>query len=788
MAILLPTVFLSNMGMSAIRRHAPNETSRKKALAQSKYALPFWSFVISIGVLRSTRYYLGIVLSPILSPGNNVNTDEHGVVIGWLLWIWGMLSTTFYWSTKIATACIAPTIAWTILSILILCRYIGPFYPIGKKYREALFINNAFSHGRAQNFSARCSCIPVRTNPLFGKLHRILRNFTSKSRFLDFIANGLDRLSAPSTPVVIANAKSPTDTKISNENNGRQRTTPVMIAQPFTNTNTTDARLNNVDGIRDFLNNIISSTSARYNRPGLLSMLVQGLAHAAGGCIFARISILTHASSTCKMQYNSGVNAVIVLSCVLAPILELYSNIHESELHYSRYSSFVCDSLLDAGSNYRRNFSLWHILVAMATDMVKRVKQSVLGVAMLSHFIATAAIFLWSRVGQFVPAASPSMHPSLSFSDIMQSLLISYLATIILVSVMVIQDVLTRWAVCASGMDADVLMFQTSKSKGSEDFLVEDLITQSVLMGDGRTVEMVVSPAEIHQPGTMAPFKTLHEDEIRRNELAATSFAQWIEHSSTKSAEKLSVDILRMCILESLGGGGSTSSGHEQSHPFYFGGARHVAAIRRRLDLSAATASPGRQPIVVPIVRALCAFAGGVGDAMSRFYRVMDKNGKSTGRNDTSVELWNLPPGSLNAMQFSIVAAARLVVMNSVIIDKSGHVFVNSVKRNDHLSLLLPCVLQSAFKLRCGINKYAEAKAKVNEVNLSTYDKGGENDGLACFIAAECPDLLFALSACNNSARMAMKTIVELGDRMLEEILLRQKWKGDMQQWLDGLH
>jgi hypothetical protein len=35
---------------------------------------------------------------------------------------------------------------------------------------------------------------------------------------------------------------------------------------------------------------------------------------------------------------------------------------------------------------------------------------------------------------------------------------------------------------------------------------------------------------------------------------------------------------------------------------------------------------------------------------------------------------------------------------------------------------------------------------------------------------------------------MAMKTLVELGDRMLEEILLRGKWKGEMRQWLIGLN
>lgn len=590
----------------------------------------------------------------------------------------------------------------------------------------------------------------------------------------------LDRLSAPSTPVVTPDAKNGNDAKSTNGKNGVQSTTPAMSGPPPAKITT-----NNADSIGKLLKGIISSASARYSRPGLLSILVQSLVHAIGGCIFARAYLLPHIGFIYRTElYNSGVDTIIVLSCALASTFELFAQVQDSELHYRRYSSIVCRSLHIAGGNRRYQFSLLHIFISVARDVLNRVKQSVLGVTILSHGIATTSVLLLSHLGRILPAANASILPPPSFSDIMQSLLISYLAGIILVSVMAIQDVLTRWAVCASGMDADVLMFHTPKSERDAEFLVEDLIAQSVLMGDGTTVEKVIRSTDIHLPSSMTPFKTLHEDEIHRNELAAASFVQWIEQSSTKSGVELSVDILRMCILESLGGGGSESSMRRQSHPFYFGDASHTAAVRRRLDLSAATASPGRQPIVVPIVRALCAFAGGVGDAMSQFYRETDANGKPVAR----LELWTLPPASLDAMEFSIIAAARLVVMNSVNIDESGRAIVNSLKRNDQLSLLLPCVLQSAFKLRCGISQFAEAKAKADEINLSTYDKSGKGDGLGCYIVAECPDLFRVWSACNNSAKMAMRTIVELGDSMLEEILLRRKWKGGMQQWLVGLN
>jgi hypothetical protein len=344
---------------------------------------------------------------------------------------------------------------------------------------------------------------------------------------------------------------------------------------------------------------------------------------------------------------------------------------------------------------------------------------------------------------------------------------------------------------------------------GDASFLAEDLIVQSVLMGDGLTVDAVIAaPPGGTTSRTTSATLTLprsvgnnhQEDEIYRNEMATASFSTWIELSSTTASGLLSDDILRMCILESLGGGGSSPRSPAGTAPqggsYYLGRPRHAAAVRRRLDLSAATSCPGRQPIAAPIVRALCAFAGGIGDALSRFYRIRsdgddydqnDGRRPSSSRREEAAELWKVPPGSLHAAEFAIIAAARLVVMNSVVLDKRGRAVVNASRRHDRLSLLLPCVLQSAYVLHRGIHEYAEATASMCGLDLSTYDTTGKGDGVGCYIVAECPDLCPVLSACKDSAKMAMKILVASGDRSFEDLLLRRKWKGDMQQWLVGL-
>ena len=345
-----------------------------------------------------------------------------------------------------------------------------------------------------------------------------------------------------------------------------------------------------------------------------------------------------------------------------------------------------------------------------------------------------------------------------------------------------------RWAICAPGLNVDALMFQSSMSlhKKLPKFLAEDLFIQSMLIGDGATVNEVINPpgAEFDRKTTF--FQNHQDDEIFRNEKSIASFAGFIRLSSTNLSGKLSDDILRMCLLESLGGGGSASPLPHKTNTFYFGEERHTAAVRKRLNLSAATASPGKQSIAVPLVRALCTFAGGLGETMIQCYRQKQMDDISLGSKN-STELWIVPPGSLHAAEFAIIAAARLVVMN-LVTEKHGRIVVNASKRHDRLSLLLPCVLHSAFKLRCGMLEYARATAEMNGVNVSSHDKGDKGDGLGSFIALKCPQLCPVISACDDSAKMVIQTLMESGDRTLEYVLLRGSWRGDVQNWLVDLN
>jgi len=763
--IISSTLLLVRTGKIVITSHFADEKARTKFLAQSMFALPFWSMVFSIFAVRMLHSFFG-VFRPLFAETLASSTTEASSR-RWLSLILGLMGTTSFWTIKTCCFTFLPSMAWAWISILVAIRYTGPFSPI-----------------------LRCSSTPLKTNPFDAALTKLGRNFTSKNRFLDMIANGLDKLSA---------ATSPDQTKRVTTTTGTAATTTQKIddrkplLQPKNNvtsaaTKTSDDGIFGKDGMIELLK-LSSATNARYSRPGLITIAIQVIVNIIGGHIFAHTFIIPFLGNVLN-KLDETVVVVTVVSCLLVPVLELFSIISETELHYGHYSS--AGDMLAAGRKEGKLVSR-QFLIDLRTDVLQRVQRSLFGYAMITPIIATLTISLWAHFGQYLlNGGSFSLAPP-SYPAIMQSLLISYITVAFTFIALAIQDVLTRWAVCAPGVDADILLYQTSTKtlaeakktapattakssvtstpKSKKKLLTEDLLIQSILMGDGNTVSQVIANPDTETQQSMTLFKSHQDDEISRNDKAVASFAMWIQSSSTTASGRLSDDILRMSLLESLGGGGSCSSVSQQKTPSrHFGQVRHSSALRKRLELSAATAAPGRQPIAAPVIRALCAFSGGLGDSMSEIYRQEMKDGEPA--RTSSADMWKLPPGSLAAAELSIVAAARLVVMNSAI-----------DKRHERICLLLPCVLQSAYKLRCGLFAYAKAMATTYEVKLASFDKTGKTDGLMQFIDQKCSDLCPVLSACNNSARMVIQT-----DRALEDVVLRRTWKGDMQRWLVGLN
>ena len=307
------------------------------------------------------------------------------------------------------------------------------------------------------------------------------------------IANFLDKLSAPSTPA----AKS--------ANNNTNNTTPSTV-QATTDSKKATANLppatkqtatpntlkSNRESIWESLRVMIALTAtARYSRPSLLAIVVQVIVNAIGGHIFSHAIVLPFLGKVGIIGNSGGsdtVSVIIWLSCVFAAVFELFSDVNEAELHYSHYSS---NKVLDPK---QQRFYSKEVSIAIATDAVHKLKQSTFGMTMLAPIIAVATAPVWSHlVHLFINAHTALLSPP-SLPAVVSSLFISYVTVILFVGIMVVQDVLTRWAVCAPGMDADVLMYRSSTPQtAATKFLAEDLFIQSILMFDGGTVDKVIT-------------------------------------------------------------------------------------------------------------------------------------------------------------------------------------------------------------------------------------------------------------------------------------------------------
>ena len=117
--VLAATSGMTKVGRSVISKHAPNKEAEMKALRQSFVALPFWSMVICLVVMK-------VALS-VLDIWSGGSTDSRG----WMSWFVGIGLNSTFWSVKVATMCVRPASAWLLLSLGIRLRYSGWFCPIG---------------------------------------------------------------------------------------------------------------------------------------------------------------------------------------------------------------------------------------------------------------------------------------------------------------------------------------------------------------------------------------------------------------------------------------------------------------------------------------------------------------------------------------------------------------------------------------------------------------------------------------------------------------------------------
>jgi hypothetical protein len=108
------------------------------------------------------------------------------------------------------------------------------------------------------------------------------------------------------------------------------------------------------------------------------------------------------------------------------------------------------------------------------------------------------------------------------------------------------------------------------------------------------------------------------------------------------------------------------------------------------------------ETLAVPLVQALCTFAGGLGLTLLSISS-LESRLLSPSTNDSYYMTWILPPGTIKNTQWTISGASRLMIKCMSQISK-----IMSSWRDNTLALFVPTFSLAAFNLQYGFSKYDE--------------------------------------------------------------------------------
>ena len=149
----------------------------------------------------------------------------------------------------------------------------------------------------------------------------------------------------------------------------------------------------------------------------------------------------------------------------------------------------------------------------------------------------------------------------------------------------------------------------------------------------------------------------------------------------TKKSNDLGLedDILRVLILESIGGKDPDSAGNLGASD------RHEKMVK---SLVPGVAAGRVEPLAVPMIRALCAYVAGLGVALQRLGHAHNpKQPLPT----ATFEVWALPPGALICSERALIGATRCVVYSITSLGPDDMDW-----RGTELSMFVPVVLVTA--------------------------------------------------------------------------------------------
>jgi hypothetical protein len=249
---------------------------------------------------------------------------------------------------------------------------------------------------------------------------------------------------------------------------------------------------------------------------------------------------------------------------------------------------------------------------------------------------------------------------------------------------------------------------------------------------------------QVYRPLDASGYVKFEAEEKKRNIQSIATLADILLYNkSGHTGAPLEEDILRLAILESLGGysrAGATTAGLENAS------LRHAETVEGWMKTSIRANVKGfkGEPEAIPLLRSLCAYIGGLGEALHII---------ASAKKTEEVQEWKIPPGLISCAEYSLNAASRLIVWNF-----SHSKAALADWRSTHLSMLIPVLFESTFRLESGIVEYAHRRSGGKLSSLPVENK-------LRLIKTESHELLSLFAACSRTSLLILEKVQVLEGR-----------------------
>ena len=532
-------------------------------------------------------------------------------------------------------------------------------------------------------------------------------------------------------------------------------------------------------------------------------------------------------SDKCEHDITSDLKHLFLLSCALTSafsfIVSYVTTNHSKKTLSSRDNNNYHELSFDTKTTMPSiTFaSLWSVVYNETIGIIQT--SSVLFYWIISPLTAATLIRLLklNDSSHYLMVAFKNECPG-ARQSLISALMVSYVITLIMCLYMITTDIFTRKFLTARGLNILKLVSQsnvnmeqvgsigqsgstaTNNNRGADsnadtnrysdtcnEIDIEALVVSVILAGLGPdTINDVLCPRLVEKDGKIirpmkrrrggagnswVPSSTysfanvdVEEEEVRRNNLMMKRVAASIVTGAIGSYSTFEEDLLKFMVLESIGGDDdSATSSSNQTKDTSANlriSDRHYRSIIRYFNTTDQTSGSLE---VLSIVRALCAYAGGIGEALSR----ISHYSSSDTSNANSKESFSLQPCVCLSGTHAIKAAANFIILN----------MKNERARFNRLSLLIPVVLQAIYTLRCGVLDHAHHLFDSMDTILQSQQiVRGENFGT--FFSMKHPEMSKLVKTCDDYGAKILHFMKKIDGRNLE--IAEIKVDHNAKEWL----